>query len=174
MWSVMCLPAWGGKPGLLLNLLGMAWGRATWGSRHTDPRDCRLGTNNRPPQKHRLDQLHSRAAGRAMSPITLPVPWPLLAQNSWAFPLQDQSLVALRRAGGAGDPQLGGDPVSAGLLGAGLLLFWKGVKSTHTVQPGLIMGLGHHCLGGGTTGATGGDWIRATAQGGDRYFNQAP
>ena len=118
----MCLPAWGGKPGLLLNLLGMAWGRATWGSRHTDPRDSRLGTNNRPSQKHRLDQLHSRAAGRAMSPITLPVPWPLLAQNSWAFPLQDQSLVALRRAGGAGDPQLGGDPVSAGLLGAGLLL----------------------------------------------------
>ena len=25
-------------------------------------------------------------------------------------------------------PQLGGDPVSAGLLGAGLLLVWKGVK----------------------------------------------
>ena len=41
------------------------------------------------------------------------------------------------------------------------------------------MGLGHHCLGGGvrlsgTTNASGGDWIRATAQGGDRYFNQAP
>ena len=77
--------------------------------------------------------------------------------------------MAIRRAGGAGDPQPGGDPVSAGLL-----LVWKGVKSTHTVQPGLMMRLGHHCLGGGTTGATGGDWIRATAQGGDRYFNQAP
>ena len=31
-------------------------------------------------------------------------------------------LVALQRAGGARSPQLGGDPVSAGLLGAGLLL----------------------------------------------------
>ena len=56
--------------------------------------------------------------------------------------------------------------MSAGLLGAGLLLVWKGVKSAHTVQPGLMTGLGHHCLGGGTTGATGGDWIRATARGG--------
>ena len=30
-------------------------------------------------------------------------------------------------------PQLGGDPVSAGLLGVGLLLVWKGVKSTHSI-----------------------------------------
>ena len=63
--------------------------------------------------------------------------------------------------------------MSAGLLGAGLLLVWKGVRSAHTVQPGLMTGLGHHCMGGGTTGATGGDWIRATARGGDRYFHQA-
>lgn len=43
MWSLPCLPAWGGKRGLLLDTLGMAWGWAAWGSRHTDCRDSRLG-----------------------------------------------------------------------------------------------------------------------------------
>ena len=42
MWSLPCLPAWGGKQGLLLDTLGMAWGWAAWGSRHTDCRDSSL------------------------------------------------------------------------------------------------------------------------------------
>ena len=55
---------------------------------------------------------------------------PLLAQLLWAFPLQEQSL----ESGGARVPQLGGDPVSAGLLGAGLLLClgWDQVKKQGT------------------------------------------
>ena len=39
---------------------------------------------------------------------------------------------------------MGGDPVSAGLLGAGLLLSGRG--STGKVQLGETMGLGQHCL----------------------------
>ena len=39
MQSGLCLPAWGGKRGLLLHSLGMAWGWAAWGSRHTECRD---------------------------------------------------------------------------------------------------------------------------------------
>ena len=48
MQSLLCLPTWGGKGGLLLDSLGMAWGWAAWGSRHTDCRDSRLGTG--PPE----------------------------------------------------------------------------------------------------------------------------
>ena len=50
MQSLLCLPTWGGKGGLLLDSLGMAWGWAAWGSRHTDCRDSRLGTYIRPPR----------------------------------------------------------------------------------------------------------------------------
>lgn len=39
---------------------------------------------------------------------------------------REQSLAALWGAGGARGPQLGGDPVSAGLLGAGVLLCLEG------------------------------------------------
>lgn len=77
------------------------------------------------------------------------VAWPLLAQLSRAFPLQEQGRVALRRAVAARCPQLEGDPVSAGLLGAGLCLCLEGVKSTDTVLLGAMTGLGRHYLIGG-------------------------
>ena len=48
MWSLLCLPAWGGKRGLLMDSLGMAWGWAAWGSKHTDCRDSRLWACPRP------------------------------------------------------------------------------------------------------------------------------
>lgn len=80
------------------------------------------------PQKHQRNQLDSRAGGRAMLPWTPAVSCPLLAQLSWPFPPQEQCLKAVRRAGGTGGPQMGGDPVSAGLLGAGLLLCLEGVQ----------------------------------------------
>ena len=50
MWRGLCLPTWGGKRRLLLDLLRMAWGWATWGSRYTDCRDSRLGTYSRCPR----------------------------------------------------------------------------------------------------------------------------
>ena len=50
MWRVLCLPTWGGKQRLLLDLLRMASGWATWGSRYTDCRDSRLGTYSRCPR----------------------------------------------------------------------------------------------------------------------------
>ena len=42
MQSGLFLPTWRGKWGLLLGPLGKAWGRATWVSRHTDYRNCRV------------------------------------------------------------------------------------------------------------------------------------
>ena len=48
MRSLLCLPTWGGKQGLLMDSLGMAWGWAAWGSRHTDCRDSRLWACPRP------------------------------------------------------------------------------------------------------------------------------
>jgi len=74
------------------------------------------------------------------------VAWPLLAQLSRAFHLQEQGLLALWRAVAARCPQLGGDPVSAGMLGAGLFLCLEGVKSTDTVLLGAMTGLGYHHL----------------------------
>ena len=50
IWSGLCLPAWGGKQGLLFNSLGMEWGRGTWCSRHTECRDSILGAYPRPPR----------------------------------------------------------------------------------------------------------------------------
>nr|CAI9689542.1 unnamed protein product [Rangifer tarandus platyrhynchus] len=110
-------------------------------------------------QQHQWDQLHTRAVGKAVPCRTPLVTWPLLAQHSQAFLLQEQSLAALRRAGGASCSQLGGDLVSAGLLGASLFLCLEGVKSTDTVQSGVMTELGHHCrkvvcISQGTTGTT--------------------
>ena len=121
---MLCLPAWGGKLGLLLNSLGTAMGQGHLGLQAHRLQGLQAGNLQQAPQKHRLDQLHSRAAGKAMSPITLPVPWPLLAQNSWAFPLQDQSLVALRRAGGAG--ALNWEVILCLLACWVLVYFWSG------------------------------------------------
>ena len=56
------------------------------------------------------------------------VAWPLLAQLSRAFHLQEQGLLALWRAVAARCPQLGGDPVFAGMLGASLFLCLEGVN----------------------------------------------
>ena len=68
------------------------------------------------PQKHWMNQLDSRAEGRAMLPWTPAVSCSLLAQLSWPFPSQEQCLEAVWRGGGTGGPQLGGDPVSDSLL----------------------------------------------------------
>ena len=139
MRSGLCLAAWRGKQGLLFDSLEMVWGWASWGCRHTDG------------QKHRCEQPHTRAAGRALASRKPLVTSPMLAQLSRAFPLQEQGLASLRRAvvPSSRCPQLGGDPVSAGLLGAGLFLYLEGVKSTDTVQLGEMIGLGHHYLVGG-------------------------
>ena len=71
MWSLPCLPAWGGKRGLLLDKLGMAWGWAAWGSRHTDQGLQSVGLPGA-PQEHRRKRIHSRTGGRAMFPRTPP------------------------------------------------------------------------------------------------------
>ena len=123
------------------------------------------GDLHQAPQKHQRDQLDSRASTRAMPPRTPPVSWPLLAQLSRAFPLQEQSLAALRRAGGARGPQLGGDPVSADLLGAGLLLCLEGgqVNRQGTAGGDHRAGAalpGHGVQLSGTTAAMGDDCIR--------------
>lgn len=136
--------------------------------------ESRLGAYPDPPEAPVRTASH-RAAGRTVASRKPLVAWPLLAQLSRAFPLQEQGRVALRRAVAARCPQLEGDPVSAGLLGAGLCLCLEGVKSTDTVLLGAMTGLGRHyligvCVCRGTTGATGGEWIRATARGGDRLL----
>ena len=50
----------------------------------------------------------------------------LCLHNAHGLSLSKNRLEALWRAEGARGPQLGGDPVSAGLLGAGLLQCLKG------------------------------------------------
>lgn len=99
------------------------------------------------PQKHWMNQLDSRAEGRAMLPWTPTVSCFLLAQLSWPFPPQEQCLEAVRRGGGTGGPQLGGDPVFDSLLV--YFCLEEGVKSTGKVQLGETTGLGEHCLGVG-------------------------
>ena len=149
MWSGLCLAAWGGKRGLLLDSLGVAWGLASWGSGHTECRDFRLGAYPGPASSTSGTSCTQGLLERQCPGRTPLVTWPLLAQHSRAFLLQEQSLAALWRAGGAGCPQLGGDLVSAGLLGTSLFLCLEGVKSTDTVRSGVMTELGHHCLGGG-------------------------
>ena len=131
-----------------MDSLEMAWGWASWGCRHTDGMESRLGAYPDPPEAPVRTASH-RAAGRTVASRKPLVAWPLLAQLSRAFPLQEQGLVALRRAVAARCPQLEGDPVSAGLLGAGLFLCLEGVKSTDTVLLGAMTGLGRHYLIGG-------------------------
>ena len=89
----------------------------------------------------------------------------LCLHNAHGLYLSRNRLVALQRAGGARGPQLGGDPVSAGLLGADLLLGLEGgpVNRQGTARSddgagAALSGLGGHLPG--TTGATGGDCIR--------------
>ena len=53
----------------------------------------------------------------------------LCLHNAHGLSLSKNRLEALWRAGGARDPQLGGDPISAGLMGAGLLQCLKGGSS---------------------------------------------
>ena len=68
MQSLLCLPTWGGKGGLLLDSLGMAWGWAAWGSRHTDCRDSRLALD---PSEALEELTRLKDWGRAMFPWTL-------------------------------------------------------------------------------------------------------
>lgn len=94
------------------------------------------------------DLLDPRAAGRGH-----PRDPPSLCRrrpHGLALP-QEQSLAALRGARGARGPQLGGDPVSAGLLGAGLLLCLEGgqVNRKGTAGAGHSRAGGQRCLGGG-------------------------
>lgn len=64
---------------------------------------------------------------RSSTPGTAPSRFALCWHSPHGLSLpQEQSLTALWGAGGARSPQLGGDPVSAGLLGAGLLLCLEG------------------------------------------------
>ena len=84
--AYLSLPTWGGKQGLLLDSLGIAWGWAAWGSRHTDCRNSRLVTYTRHPQKHQWDWLDSRAEGRAMSSRIPPVSWPSAGTTLMGFP----------------------------------------------------------------------------------------
>ena len=61
----------GGKQGLLLDSLGMAWGWAAWGSRHTDCRDSRLGTYTRRPRTTSGTGWSKRLQERQCSPSLL-------------------------------------------------------------------------------------------------------
>ena len=87
MQSKLFLATSGGKGGLLLYSLGMAWGWPAWGSSHTDFRDARLWSCPGPqgvglpgtPQKHQKNWLVSRNGGRVVSPWTLPSLWPYWA-----------------------------------------------------------------------------------------------
>ena len=69
----------GRKAGAAVELTGDGMGQGHLGLQAHRLQVLQAGNLEQAPQKHRLDQLHSRAAGKAMSPITLPVPWPLLA-----------------------------------------------------------------------------------------------
>ena len=148
----------------------MAWGWAAWGSRHTDCRDSRLGTHIRPPEA-----LVVLAGLKGYRKDSVPQDTPsLLAfcwHNSHGLSLPRKSLVA----GGARGPQLGGDPVSAGLLGAGLILCMGGGQVNKQGIAGGDHGAEAALFGHGVhmPGATVGDWIRATAQGGGRHFSPA-
>ena len=122
----------GRKAGAAVELTGDGMGQGHLGLQAHRLQGLQAGNLEQAPQKHRLDQLHSRAAGKAMSPITLPVPWPLLARNSRAFPLQDQSLVALQRAGGAG--ALNWEVILCLLACWVLVYFWSGRGSDQPTQ----------------------------------------
>ena len=61
----------GGKQGLLLDSLGMAWGWVAWGSTHTDCRDSRLGTYTRRPRTTSGTGWSKRLQERQCSPSLL-------------------------------------------------------------------------------------------------------
>ena len=89
----------------------------------------------------------------------------LCLHNAHGLSLSRNRLQALQRAGGTWGPQLGGDPVSAGLLGAGLLLCMERGQVNRQGTAGgdhgagrALPGRGVHLLG--ITGAMGGDCIR--------------
>ena len=113
----------------------MAWGRATWGSGHTDCRDPRLGTYNSPPQKHRLEQMHSRAARRATPPP--PPPHPLSLGLFWPktpglFLLRNKGLPP---SGGLEVPGALNWEVTLCLLACWVLVyFWSGRGSDQPTQ----------------------------------------
>ena len=69
----------GREAGTAVELTGDGMGQGHLGLQAHRLQRLQAGNLRQAPQKHWLDQLHSRVAGKAMSPITLPVPWPLLA-----------------------------------------------------------------------------------------------
>ena len=69
----------GMEVGTAVELTGDGIGKGHLGLQAHRLQGLQAGNLQQVPQRHRLDQLHSRVAGKAMSPITLPVPWPLLA-----------------------------------------------------------------------------------------------
>ena len=111
-----------------VGLTGGGMGPGLLGLRAHRMQGLQAGGSPQACQQHQWDLLPTRAVGKAMPCRTPLVTWLLLAQHSRTFLLQEQSLAALRRAGGAGCPQLGGDLVSAGLLVTSLFLCLEGVK----------------------------------------------
>lgn len=89
--SGLCLLAWGGKQGLLLDSLGMSWGchGASGAHRPQGTLDCGPPMA---PQKHGRDWLDPRAAEGAVTPGTPPVSWPSAGTASLGVhPSQEQS-----------------------------------------------------------------------------------
>ena len=85
--------------------------------------------------------------------------------NAHGLSLSRNRLEVLQRAGGARGPQLGGGPVSVGLLGAGLPLGLEGgqvnrqgIARSDDGAGAALPGHGRHLPG--TTGAMGGDCFR--------------
>lgn len=100
MWSGLYLPTWGGKQGLLLGPLWKAWVwlPGVWAQVAGDSRLWHALL----PQKHWMNQLDSRAEGRAVLPWTPTVPVSL-AQLSWPFLPREQCLEAVWRVEVLGD-----------------------------------------------------------------------
>lgn len=95
MQTRLCLPAWAGKQGLLLDSLGLAWSWADWGSGHRDCRDSRLWAFPRPLRSTGGTGYTEGLGEGPCSPGHGPVSCPLLVQLSWPFTPQEQSLEAL-------------------------------------------------------------------------------